>query len=45
MAPQAFRSWLDQGVDLRPSIAITRAHINMPELRDAIDAALTRVMT
>ncbi|WPB76430.1 GTP cyclohydrolase II [Archangium violaceum] len=38
VAPQAFRSWLDQGVDLRPSIAITRAHINMPELRDAITA-------
>ncbi len=38
VAPQAFRAYVDQGMDLRPSIAITRAHINMPELRDAITA-------
>ncbi|HEX5752687.1 MAG TPA: GTP cyclohydrolase II [Archangium sp.] len=38
VAPQAFRAWLEQGVDIRPTIAITRAHINMPELRDAITA-------
>jgi GTP cyclohydrolase II len=38
VAPQVFRSHLEQGMDIRPSIAITRAHINMPELRDAITA-------
>jgi GTP cyclohydrolase II len=38
VAPQVFRTWLDQGMDIRPTIAITRAHINMPELRDAITA-------
>ncbi|WP_375770025.1 GTP cyclohydrolase II [Archangium gephyra] len=38
VAPQAFRAYMDQGMDIRPSIAITRAHINMPELRDAITA-------
>jgi GTP cyclohydrolase II len=38
VAPQAFRAYMDQGMDIRPSIAITRAHINMPELRDAIAA-------
>ncbi|QRK11918.1 GTP cyclohydrolase II [Archangium violaceum] len=38
VAPQAFRAFMDQGMDLRPTIAITRAHINMPELRDAITA-------
>ncbi|QRN96574.1 GTP cyclohydrolase II [Archangium violaceum] len=38
VAPQAFRAYLDQGMDIRPTIAITRAHINMPELRDAITA-------
>jgi GTP cyclohydrolase II len=38
VAPQAFRAFVDQGIDIRPTIAITRAHINMPELRDAITA-------
>ncbi len=38
VAPQAFRAYMDQGMDIRPTIAITRAHINMPELRDAITA-------
>ncbi len=38
VAPQAFRNLLEQGMDIRPTIAITRAHINMPELRDAITA-------
>jgi len=38
VAPQAFRAWVDQGFDIRPTIAITRAHINMPELREAITA-------
>ncbi|WNG32900.1 GTP cyclohydrolase II [Archangium violaceum] len=38
VAPQAFRAFMDQGMDIRPTIAITRAHINMPELRDAITA-------
>jgi GTP cyclohydrolase II len=34
----AFKSYFDQGYDLRPSIAITKAHIRLPELEDAIDA-------
>src|SRR6218665_159589 len=38
VAPQAFSSYVQQGMDIRPTIAITRAHINMPELRDAITA-------
>jgi GTP cyclohydrolase II len=38
VAPQAFRAYMDQGMDIRPTVAITRAHINMPELRDAIAA-------
>jgi GTP cyclohydrolase II len=38
VAPQAFHTYVQQGMDIRPSIAITRAHINMPELRDAITA-------
>lgn len=35
---QVFGEYLKQGYDIRPTIAITRAHMNMPELRDAIAA-------
>jgi GTP cyclohydrolase II len=35
---QAFGKYFSDGFDIRPTIAITRAHINMPELRDAIAA-------
>ena len=28
-----FKSELDQGYDIRPSIAVTKAHIHMPELK------------
>jgi GTP cyclohydrolase II len=34
----AFKDLLDKGYDIRPTIAITRAHINMPELCAAIEA-------
>ncbi|MDB5799688.1 MAG: hypothetical protein JWL63_627 [Rhodocyclales bacterium] len=33
---EAFAEQIAAGIDVRPSIAITRAHINMPELKDAI---------
>jgi GTP cyclohydrolase II len=35
---QVFKPYFDKGYDIRPTIAVTRAHINMPELRDAIAA-------
>ncbi len=35
---QVFAKYLAEGYNLQPTIAITRAHINMPELRDAIVA-------
>jgi len=35
---EAFADRIAAGQDIRPTIAITRAHINMPELRDAITA-------
>ena len=38
MTSQVFAEELKQGQDIRPSIAVTKAHINMPELRDAITA-------
>ncbi|MFO0232639.1 MAG: GTP cyclohydrolase II [Burkholderiales bacterium] len=31
-----FREQLDAGVDIRPTIAVTKAHIDMPEIRTAI---------
>ncbi len=34
----AFAAEIAAGADVRPSIAITKAHINMPELKDAVRA-------
>lgn len=36
LAPQLFKKEFDSGVDVRPSIAVTRAHIKMPELDEAV---------
>ncbi|MCY7323750.1 MAG: GTP cyclohydrolase II [Phormidesmis sp. CAN_BIN36] len=33
---EAYQHLYKQGYDIRPSIAITKAHINMPELQDAV---------
>lgn len=33
-----FKSYFDMGYDIRPSIAVTKAHIYMPEIQDAIEA-------
>jgi len=33
-----YSSYLRDGYDIRPTIAVTKAHINMPELSDAIKA-------
>ena len=38
MPAELFASQIAAGQDIRPSIAITRAHMNMPEIRQAIDA-------
>lgn len=35
LAPQLFKEELDAGIDIRPTIAMTRAHIKMPELDQA----------
>lgn len=32
----AFKKELSQGIDIRPTIAITKAHISMPELQEAM---------
>jgi len=35
---ELFAAQIAQGLDIRPTIAVTKAHINMPELKDAIAA-------
>src|SRR5262244_2415825 len=39
---EAFRDHLARGYDVRPTIAVTRAHIDMPEIRAAIAARRIR---
>lgn len=36
MVSTVFSEEIKAGIDVRPSIAVTKAHINMPELQDAI---------
>ncbi len=33
---EVYQAYCEQGYDIRPTIAITKAHINMPELADAV---------
>ncbi|MEQ1663760.1 MAG: GTP cyclohydrolase II [Bdellovibrionales bacterium] len=33
-----FKPYFKKGYDIRPSIAVTKAHIDMPEIKDAIEA-------
>ncbi|MEM7557060.1 MAG: GTP cyclohydrolase II [Cyanobacteria bacterium P01_A01_bin.84] len=40
---EAFQSYYEQGYDIRPTIAITKAHINMPELQDAVNKGRLQV--
>jgi GTP cyclohydrolase II len=43
LVSSAFRSYFEEGYDIRPSIAITRARIHVPELADAVAAGRARV--
>ncbi|MEA5627581.1 GTP cyclohydrolase II [Nostoc sp. UHCC 0251] len=43
IASEVFASYYQQGYDIRPTIAITKAHINMPELQDAVDKGRLQV--
>lgn len=43
MVSDVFGSYFEQGYDIRPTIAVTRAHIHMPELVDAIEAGRLKV--
>ncbi|MFZ5896737.1 MAG: GTP cyclohydrolase II [Myxococcota bacterium] len=40
---EVFKPYFEQGYDIRPTIAITRAHIRMPELVDAVEAGRLEV--
>jgi GTP cyclohydrolase II len=40
---EAFKPYFDQGYDIRPTIAVTKAHIRLPELDDAIEAGRIQV--
>jgi len=35
---EGFGPWLDRGYDIRPTIAITKAHIELPECREALNS-------
>jgi GTP cyclohydrolase II len=39
----AFPTFFEQGYDIRPTIAVTRARIHMPEVQDAVKAGRLRV--
>ncbi len=43
LASEVFASYCQQRYDIRPTIAITQAHINMPELQDAVDKGRLQV--
>ncbi|WP_435640975.1 GTP cyclohydrolase II [Micavibrio aeruginosavorus] len=38
MVGEAFEDYRQKGLDVRPTIAVTRAHINVPEIHDAMRA-------
>jgi len=35
---EGFAPWLEKGYDIRPTIAVTKAHIELPECREALKA-------
>ena len=38
LVAEVYKAYLDDGYDIRPTIAVTRAHIELPEVHDAIAA-------
>lgn len=38
-----FKSLYDQGLDIRPSISVTQAHLQIPELQEAINAGRLKI--
>lgn len=40
---EVFHSFYEEGYDIRPTIAVTKAHINMPELLDSVAKGILQV--
>ena len=40
---EEFKNYLDRGIDIRPSIAVTTAHLTIPELVEAIDKGRLKI--
>ncbi len=40
---QVFQPYYKKGIDIRPTIAVTTAHLQIPELADAIDAGRLKI--
>jgi len=43
LVSEVFKPYFEQGYDIRPTIAVTRAHIQLPELEEAIAAGRLKV--
>ena len=43
LVSDVFKPYFEQGYDIRPTIAVTRAHIQLPELQEAIEAGRLKV--
>jgi hypothetical protein len=43
LAPEIFKSHIDEGIDIRPTIAVTKAHMHLPELEHSVKAGRLKV--
>jgi GTP cyclohydrolase II len=43
LVSEVFQPYFEQGYDIRPTMAVTRAHIQLPELEEAINAGRLKV--
>ncbi len=43
LVSEVFKPYYEQGYDIRPTMAVTRAHIQLPELEEAINAGRLKV--
>lgn len=43
LAPEIFKSYIDEGIDIRPTIAVTKAHMHLPELEHSVKAGRLKV--
>lgn len=43
MAPWIYKDYIDQGLEVRPTIAITKAHMRLPELENSVKSGRLKV--